>query len=276
MAGRARGCRVARAAGVQTEMELAFAGLHQLCAPMLNRAEHLPVPQREALRTAFGLSAGPPADRFLIGLAMLSLLSEVAGEEPLICLIDDEQRLDHASAQALGFVARRLAADPVGLVFAARESGPELAGLPQLEVGGLPEDDARALLDSALAGPIDARVRDQGRRSDARPQLRTAYDMCAAIGMEAFAERARRELLATGETVRNRTTDTRDQLTPQEAQIARLARAGMSNAEIAAQLFLSARTVEWHLRKVFTKLGISSRRQLERALPDGASAGPVA
>jgi DNA-binding CsgD family transcriptional regulator len=161
MAGQARGCRVARAVGVQTEMELAFAGLHQLCAPVLNRAEHLPVPQREALRTAFGLSAGPPADLFLIGLAMLTLLSEVAGEEPLICLIDDEQWLDHASAQALGFVARRLAADPVGLVFAARESGPELAGLPELEVGGLPEDDARALLDSALPGPIDARVRDQ-------------------------------------------------------------------------------------------------------------------
>ena len=90
--------------------------------------------------------------------------------------------------------------------------------------------------------------------------------MCAAIGMEAFAERARRELLATGETVRNRTTDTRDQLTPQEAQIARLARAGMSNAEIAAQLFLSARTVEWHLHKIFTKLGIGSRRELEVAL----------
>jgi len=161
MARQARGCRVARAVGVQTEMELAFAGLHQLCAPMLNRAEHLPVPQREALRIAFGLSAGPPADRFLIGLAMLSLLSEVAGEKPLICLIDDEQWLDHASAQALGFVARRLAADPVGLVFAAREPGPELAGLPELEVGGLPEDYARALLDSALAGPIDARVRDQ-------------------------------------------------------------------------------------------------------------------
>jgi len=129
---------VARAAGVQTEMELAFAGLHQLCAPVLNRAEHLPVPQREALRTAFGLSAGPPADRFLIGLAMLSLLSEVAGEEPLICLIDDEQWLDHASAQALGLVARRLAADPVGLVFAARESGPELAGLPSSKLGDCP------------------------------------------------------------------------------------------------------------------------------------------
>jgi DNA-binding CsgD family transcriptional regulator len=161
LAGRARGCRVARAAGAQTEMELAFAGLHQLCAPMLDRAEHLPVPQREALRTAFGLSAGPPPDGFLVGLAVLSLLSEVSGEEPLICLIDDEQWLDHASAQALGFVARRLAADPVGLVFAARRAGRELAGLPELEVGGLPEGDARALLDSALPGPIDARVRNQ-------------------------------------------------------------------------------------------------------------------
>ena len=93
------------------------------------------MPQREALRTAFGLSAGPPPDRFLVGLAVLSLLSEVAGERPLICVIDDEQWLDQASAQALGFVARRLAADPVGLVFAAREPGPELAGLPELDGG---------------------------------------------------------------------------------------------------------------------------------------------
>ena len=147
--------------GVQTEMELAFAGLHQLCAPMLGRAEHLPVPQRDALRTAFGLAAGPPPDRFLVGLAALSLLSEVAGERPLICLVDDEQWLDQASARALGFVARRLVADPVGLVFAAREPGAELAGLPELEVGGLRESDARALLDSALAGPLDDRVRDQ-------------------------------------------------------------------------------------------------------------------
>ena len=123
LAGRARGCRVARVVGVQSEMELAFAGLHQLCAPMLGRAERLPAPQHDALRTAFGLAAGPPPDRFLVGLAVLSLLSEVAGEQPLICLIDDEQWLDQASAQALGFVARRLAADPVGLVFAARESG---------------------------------------------------------------------------------------------------------------------------------------------------------
>ena len=102
------GCRVARAMGVQSEMELAFAGLHQLCAPMLGRAERLPVPQHDALRIAFGLAAGPPPDRFLVGLALLSLLSEVAGERPLICLIDDEQWLDRASAQALGFTARRL------------------------------------------------------------------------------------------------------------------------------------------------------------------------
>ena len=151
---------MARATGVQSEMELAFAGLHQLCAPMLDRAERLPVPQRDALRTAFGIAAGPPPDRFLVGLAVLSLLSGVAGERPLICLIDDEQWLDRASAQALGFTARRLAADPVGLVFAARDPGADLAGLPELEVDGLRDDDARALLDSALAGPLDPRVRD--------------------------------------------------------------------------------------------------------------------
>jgi len=156
----ASGCRVARATGVQSEMELAFAGLHQLCAPLLTRAGRLPVPQRDALRTAFGLAAGPPPDRFLVGLAVLSLLSGMAGERPLICLVDDGQWLDRASAQALGFAARRLAADPVGVVFAAREPGAELAGLPELEVTGLRPDDARALLDAALAGPLDARIRD--------------------------------------------------------------------------------------------------------------------
>ena len=99
--------------------------------------ERLPAPQREALRTVFGISAGPAPDRFLVALAVLSLLSEAAGERPLICVIDDEQWLDQASAQALGFVARRLAADPVGLVFAARVPGEELAGLPELTVEGL-------------------------------------------------------------------------------------------------------------------------------------------
>jgi DNA-binding CsgD family transcriptional regulator len=160
MAGRAAGCRVVRTAGVESEMELAFAGLHQLLAPVLDHAEGLPGPQREALRTAFGLSAGPVPDRFLVGLGVLGLVSEVAGERPLVCVVDDEQWLDRASVQALGFAARRLAADPVGLVFAARVTGAELAGLPELAVEGLGEDDARALLDSVLTGPVDARVRD--------------------------------------------------------------------------------------------------------------------
>src|SRR5215470_16528982 len=146
------GCRVARATGVESEMELAFAGLHQLCAPLLGRAQRMPVPQRGALRTAFGVAAGPPPDRFFVGLAVLGLLSEVAGERPLVCVVDDQQWLDRASAQGLGFVARRLAAEPVGLVFAARIPGDDVAGLPELVVGGLAADDARALLDSALAG----------------------------------------------------------------------------------------------------------------------------
>jgi DNA-binding CsgD family transcriptional regulator len=161
LAGRASGCRVARAAGVQSEMELAFAGLHQLCAPMLDHAESLPVPQREGLRIAFGLSAGPVPDLFLVGLAVLGLLSETAGERPLVCVVDDQQWLDRASAQVLGFAARRLAADPVGLVFAARVPGEDVAGLPELVVEGLAEDDARALLESVLPGRLDGRVRDR-------------------------------------------------------------------------------------------------------------------
>jgi len=160
LAERAQGCRLARAVGVQSEMELAFAGLHQLCAPLLEHLDRLPLPQRDALRTAFGMGTGAPPDRFLVGLAVLSLLSEVAGEQPLICLIDDQHWLDRASAQVLGFAARRLAADPVGLVFATRVPGEELAGLPELAVEGLRDDHARALLGSALAGPLDARVRD--------------------------------------------------------------------------------------------------------------------
>ena len=161
LAGQASGCRVVHAGGVQSEMELAFAVLHQLCAPMLDRLERLPPPQRDALRTAFGLSAGPAPDRFLIGLAALGLLSEMAGERPLVCIVDDEQWLDSASAQVLAFVARRLGAESVGLVFGARVPTGDLAGLPELVVGGLREDDARTLLDSALTGPLDTRVRDQ-------------------------------------------------------------------------------------------------------------------
>ena len=161
LAGQTSDCRVVRAVGIQSEMELTFAVLHQLCAPMLDRLERLPAPQRDALRTAFGLSAGVAPDRFLIGLAALGLMSELAGERPLVCIVDDEQWLDSASAQVLGFLARRLEAESVGLVFGARIPTGDLAGLPELVVEGLQVDDARALLDSALTGPLDARVRDQ-------------------------------------------------------------------------------------------------------------------
>src|SRR5215813_2225036 len=161
LAERASGCRVAAAVGVQSEMELPFAGLHQLLAPMLDRLGRLPSPQREALRTAFGLSAGPAPDKFVVGLAVLGLLSEVAAARPLVCLVDDQQWLDHASAQVLAFVARRLGAEAVGLVFAARVPTDDVAGLPVLVVEGLRDDDARTLLRSALTGPLDERVRDQ-------------------------------------------------------------------------------------------------------------------
>ena len=163
--GRASECRVARAAGVQSEMELAFAGLQQLCAPMLDRLERLPAPQRDALGTAFGLTAGAAPDPFLVGLAVLGLLSEVADERPLVCLVDDAQWLDRASVQALEFVARRLFAESVALVFGVRQSRSReeqlLPGLPELVVEGLRDGDARELLDSVIAGPLDERVRDR-------------------------------------------------------------------------------------------------------------------
>jgi DNA-binding CsgD family transcriptional regulator len=157
----AAGLRVVRVAGVESEMELAFAALQQLCAPMLDKLEGLPDPQRAALGVAFGLNAGAAPDRFLVGLAVLSLLSEVAEQQPLLCVVDDAQWLDRASALVLAFVARRLLAEPVALVFAAREPGGELRGLPELLVGGLGEGDARELLASVIGGPLDERVRDR-------------------------------------------------------------------------------------------------------------------
>jgi DNA-binding NarL/FixJ family response regulator len=163
LAGQASGCRVARAAGVESEMELAFAGLHLLCAPFLNRLERLPGPQRDALATAFGLANAGAPDRFLIGLAVLSLLAEVAEAQPLVCLLDDAQWLDQASAQALAFVARRLAAEAIVMVFAVREPGAtvDLAGLPELNVGPLHDADARDLLVTAIPGRLDQSVRDR-------------------------------------------------------------------------------------------------------------------
>jgi DNA-binding CsgD family transcriptional regulator len=162
-AARAHGTRVLRAAGVESEMELAYAALHQLCLPMLNGVERLPAPQRDALGTAFGLSAGPTPDRFLVGLAVLTLFSDAAEAEPLVVLVDDAHWLDRSSAQALSFVARRLQAESVAILFAAREEGAvdELAGLPELRVGALSEAHARELLDAPGVGPLDERVRDR-------------------------------------------------------------------------------------------------------------------
>lgn len=153
--------KVVRVVGVESEMELAFAGLHQLCGHMLDRLPGLPAPQRQALDVVFGLSAGAAADRFLVGLAVLSLLSEVAEERPLVCVVDDAQWLDQASALTLAFVARRLLAERVGLVFAAREPGEALAHVPELWVQGLRDGDARTLLSSGAGVMLDARVRDR-------------------------------------------------------------------------------------------------------------------
>ena len=161
MVGRAAGCHVVRTAGVQSEMELAFAGLHQVCLSFLDRLERLLAPQRDALATAFGLSAGEAPGRFLVGLAALSLLSAVAEERPLVCVVDDAQWLDRASAQVLAFVARRLQAESVAVVFAVREPSEEFAGLPEMVVEGLGEEDSRALLASVVRGPLDERVRDR-------------------------------------------------------------------------------------------------------------------
>ncbi|MFL6179747.1 MAG: AAA family ATPase, partial [Actinomycetes bacterium] len=158
----ASGLRRVQVAGVESDMELAFAGLQQLCAPLLQHLEELPKPQREALNVAFGRGVGATPDRFMVGLAVLSLIAAAADDQPLLCIIDDAQWLDQVSVQTLAFVARRLLAEPVAFVFTARDTGAEaLAGLPELVIGGLSAGDARELLESVMVGGIDARVRDR-------------------------------------------------------------------------------------------------------------------
>jgi DNA-binding CsgD family transcriptional regulator len=163
LAQHSSGCTVAQATGVESEMELAYAGLQQLCAPFLDRLERLPGPQRDALGTAFGLREGAAPDRFLVGLAVLSLLSDVAEDRSLVCIVDDAQWLDLASVLALAFVGRRLGVESLGLVLAVREPSDErhFEGLPELVIGGLDDRDARELLASVIAGPLDERVRDR-------------------------------------------------------------------------------------------------------------------
>jgi DNA-binding CsgD family transcriptional regulator len=161
--GAASGFQIARASGVESEMELAFAGLHQLCAPLLGGLAQLPEPQRVALETAFGLSAGVPPDPFFVGLGVLSLLSGAAAARPLLCVVDDVRWLDRASARALGFVARRLEADAVALLFAGREPAElrDVTGLTELRLNGLPDADARAVLASVLPRWVDEKVIDR-------------------------------------------------------------------------------------------------------------------
>jgi predicted ATPase len=161
--GQAAGFKVAQIAGIESEMELPFAGLHQLCAPMLSQIDTLPEPQRDALGIAFGLSSGTAPDPFLVALAALSLLAQVAEEQPLLCVVDDAQWLDVASAQVLGFVARRLLAESIAIVFAVREPSDEheLVGFSELRLTGLDDEDAHALLAARVSGRLDARVGDR-------------------------------------------------------------------------------------------------------------------
>ncbi|WP_433287057.1 AAA family ATPase [Pseudonocardia sp. CA-142604] len=193
LADSAAKCRIARATGVESEMELAFAGLHQLCAPFLDRLGRLPAPQRDALGTAFGMRDGITPDRFLIGLAVLSLLSDVAEDRPLVCLVDDAQWLDQASAHTLAFVARRLCAESVALVFGTRTTADDqvLRQLPEMLLGGLGDSDARALLRTALRGPLDSAVRDEiiaGARGNPLallelPRAHTSAQLAFGLGM---------------------------------------------------------------------------------------------
>jgi hypothetical protein len=173
---RASDFRIARVVGVESEMELAFAGLHQLCAPLLDRVGQLPAPQRDALQVAFGLAEGDSPDRFLLGLAVLTLLAELADAHPLACLIDDAQWLDRASTQVLAFVARRAGADRLALVFSVREPSEEceLVGLPELAISPLAERDARLVLGAAIRGRLDDRVRDRYPRGAGEPVGATA------------------------------------------------------------------------------------------------------
>jgi len=159
--GAALGFGLLRATGVESEMELPFAALQQLCAPMIDKLDRLPRPQREALAIALGLSTGSAPDRFLVGLAVLGLMCEEAAHRPLLCVIDDAHWMDQASRQTLAFVARRLSAESVGILFATRHLCEEVQGLPTMETAGLDRAAADELLRWSVRSPLDERVRQQ-------------------------------------------------------------------------------------------------------------------
>jgi DNA-binding CsgD family transcriptional regulator/tetratricopeptide (TPR) repeat protein len=163
VAEHATGWRVARVSGVESEMELAYAAVHHLCGPMFDLIDRLPAPQRDALRVVFGIADGGVPDRFLVALALLTLVAETAADRPLLCVVDDAQWVDRASLQALSFVARRLFADRVAMLFAARDHSREddLRGLPDIALAGISDHEARLLLEETIPGRLDEQVRQR-------------------------------------------------------------------------------------------------------------------
>jgi DNA-binding CsgD family transcriptional regulator len=270
-AAAARGMRVLRATAIETEAELPFAGLHLLLRPVLGRLDRVPRPQALALERAFGHAeaAGPPADDvFLAGLAVLSLLTETVegpeGDRPLLCLVDDAQWLDRASATALLFAARRLDSDGVAVVLAVRDGSRPLDthGMQQLQLGPLDEAAARRLLDDAAAG-LDPHLGERVLADAAGSPLAITELARAAAAAPPCGHYGRPGPLAAGQAAaRAKAPGVLARLTPQEYQIVALAAQGQSNREIAARLFLSHRTVGYHLYKAYPKLGVSSRAEL--------------
>lgn len=241
------GIDVIRCDGFEAELTMPYAALHRLGRPLLDHLSALPERQQQALAVAWGAD-GPAPDRYLVGLGILGLVAAAASERPLVCVIDDAQWLDSESRDVLAFVARRLQAESAVLLFASRDSSDADTDVPA--------DLGRAHL---LYGEWLRRLR---RRRDAREQLQHAIDIFDRIEAPSFGERARAELSATGVKVRTRHVVGGVELSSQEAAVAQMAAAGKTNAEIGTALFISANTVDYHLRKVFGKLAISSRRQL--------------
>ena len=284
--------RVARAVGVEGEMELAFAALQQLCSPSLDLIEHLPAPQREAVEVALGLSAGRPPNPFLVGLAVLNLLSEAAEERPLLCVVDDAQWLDLASARVLAFVARRLLAEKIALVFAARELGDAFAGLPELRVEPLGQRDARALLESVLPARLDEHVLERivaetrGNplallelpRGLTPTQLAGGFGLPAAVPLSASIEESFRRRLANlpGDARRLLLLAAADPagdpaLVWRAAQQLGIPAAAAETVEAEGLLELSPRVVFRHplvRSAVYRAVGLKERRAVHRVLAE--------